>query len=136
VTERPDLRAYNRDYYARNRERIRAKRNENRSERLAAMREYRKGYHARLKGQVFEAYGNCCACCGEGNPGFLSVDHVNGGGRAHRKAAGSGTMVWLQIIKQGFPAEYQLLCFNCNLGRYFNGGTCPHKNFELTSSAA
>lgn len=29
---------------------------------------------------------------------------------------------------------FQLLCYNCNLGRYHNGGTCPHK--DQGSSAA
>lgn len=32
----------------------------------------------------------------------------------------------LEIIAAGFPAEYQILCFNCNIGRSRNGGRCPH----------
>ena len=61
-------------------------------------------------------------------PAFLSIDHVNGGGRAHRKAVGGGIAVLLDIIKRGFPAQFQLLCYNCNLGPYLNGGSCPHKD--------
>jgi hypothetical protein len=96
-------------------------------ERRDERREYRKLYLKRLKNQVYTAYGNCCACCGEGNAGFLSIDHVNGGGRKHRQAVGGGTMVLLDIIKRGFPSEFRLLCYNCNLGRQFSGGVCPHE---------
>jgi hypothetical protein len=135
--------AYQREYYARNREKIRAFNREydashperrqprykgSREDRLAYQREYRTKYHRRLKEQVFAAYGNCCSCCGEDNPGFLSVDHVNGGGQAHRRAVGGTVGVWRDIVKRGFPADFQLLCYNCNLGRYFNGGDCPHRN--------
>ena len=76
---------------------------------------------------MFKAYGDCCACCGEVNKGFLSIDHVNGGGRAHRRAVGGTLQVLREIAKAGFPPDYQLLCFNCNLGRQYNGGECPHK---------
>lgn len=33
----------------------------------------------------------------------------------------------LAIITAGFPPEYQIQCFNCNLGRARNGGVCPHQ---------
>jgi hypothetical protein len=128
VRNREKNRAYQREYYARSRVRRRAEYEVNREERLAYAREHRREYNRRLKSEVFAAYGNCCACCGEDNPAFLSIDHVNGGGRAHRKAVGGGIAVLLDIIKRGFPAHFQLLCYNCNLGRYFNGGTCPHKD--------
>jgi hypothetical protein len=26
----------------------------------------------------------------------------------------------------GFPAGFQVLCFNCNQGRRLNHGVCPH----------
>jgi hypothetical protein len=117
---------YQRDYYLANHERLKAAHaawyHEHREER----REYRKMYLQRLKAKVYAAYGNYCACCGENNAGFLSIGHVNGGGRKHRRAVGGGTMVLLDIIKRGFPSEFQLLCYNCNLGRQFSGGVCPH----------
>ncbi len=31
------------------------------------------------------------------------------------------------IIKNNFPEEFQILCFNCNSGRHINGGICPHE---------
>lgn len=99
----------------------------NREARLAYQKKRRRPYYDGKKAQVFTAYGNCCACCGESNPGFLSIDHVEGGGRAHRRAVGGGLGILLDIIKRGFPPDFQLLCFNCNLGRQWNGGVCPHK---------
>jgi hypothetical protein len=121
-------RAYQHDYYLRNRERIRAKFQVNRDERLARRRVQSRNINQRLKLRVYEAYGNRCVCCGEDNLGFLSIDHINGGGRAHRQEVGGGVQLWRLIVKAGFPDDFQLLCYNCNLGRYHNGGTCPHKD--------
>jgi hypothetical protein len=82
----------------------------------------------KYKAQIFAAYGGICACCGEDEPSFLSIDHVHGGGNAHRREVGGGNRrMMLQIIKAGYPPEYQLLCFNCNCGRALNGGVCPHQ---------
>ena len=72
-------------------------------------------------------YGGKCECCGEDRIGFLTIDHINGGGNAHRrslKKQGAEFCKWL--IKQGFPEGYRVLCFNCNCAIYIYG-TCPHK---------
>ena len=77
---------------------------------------------------VFSHYGNKCFCCGEKEYSFLTIDHIEGEGNKHRQEigkAGSGFYKWL--ITNGFPAGFQLLCLNCNMGRYRNGGICPHK---------
>jgi hypothetical protein len=34
----------------------------------------------------------------------------------------------LKIIRENYPPEYQVLCFNCNCGRALNGGRCPHED--------
>jgi len=78
-------REYQHNYYLRHRERIRAKYDANRDELLARRRQQSKEINRRLKLRVYEAYGNRCVCCGESNLGFLSIDHINGGGRAHRQ---------------------------------------------------
>jgi hypothetical protein len=122
--------AYNRAYYLANRERIRAKYQANHQTNLEYQRQRRPVYRDELKRQVFEAYGNRCNCCDEDNPGFLSIDHVNGGGRKHRQLVGGSVMVLLDIIKRGYPDDFQILCFNCNLGRARNGGICPHKDAQ------
>jgi hypothetical protein len=41
-------------------------------------------YEAKCKELVFNHYGKVCACCGESNPIFLSIDHIGGGGTKHR----------------------------------------------------
>jgi hypothetical protein len=75
-----------------------------------------------------------CACCGENNIEFLSIDHINGGGNKHRseifknyKFPRSGTGFYRWLIKNDFPKGFRILCMNCNhsLGHY---GYCPHLN--------
>ena len=83
---------------------------------------------AEEKKQVIDHYGGRCTCCGEGEPCFLAIDHINGNGNSHRKAInkwGSGFFKWL--IKNDFPKEFQILCHNCNMGKHLNCGICPHK---------
>jgi len=87
----------------------------------------------RVKDAVFAAYGGyVCACCGEKEPKFLSLDHVHNDGAKWRKetlgsrlATGWQTYRWL--LKHGLPAGYQVLCMNCNFGKRMNGGVCPHQ---------
>jgi len=100
-------------------------------------REYQKQYSKKLRNAAYSAYGGKCLCCGESNPLLLTIDHVNGGGTQERKQLnGSGKNsvnrnFYLHLKKLGYPPDYQLLCFNCNMGRARNGGVCPHK--ELTN---
>ena len=86
-----------------------------------------KSCNMRYRSDVLEAYGNCCACCGESTPEFLTVDHVNNDGAQHRKSVPGGTRFYHWLVKAGFPkGEFQLLCWNCNCakGKY---GECPHE---------
>lgn len=72
-------------------------------------------------------YGNKCACCGETRPEFLSIDHIEGGGRQHRlelKEQNKKFYHWLQ--QEGYPKGYRVLCMNCNTSRGFFG-YCPHE---------
>ena len=81
---------------------------------------------------VFAHYGNSrCACCGETNPLFLTLDHINGDGDKHRREMGArgrtaGTWFYRRMMREGYPPGIQVLCFNCNCGRARNGGVCPH----------
>lgn len=66
-----------------------------------------------------------CACCGETNRNFLTVDHINNDGYKERENSDwFGIARWL--IKNNLPEGIQILCMNCNFARYHNGGTCPH----------
>lgn len=82
---------------------------------------------------VLAAYGGVCACCGEHRDVFLSIDHVDGNGAAHRRElaggkrrAGTGNTIYRWLCKQGFPAGFQILCFNCNFAKH-RLGECPHE---------
>lgn len=69
-----------------------------------------------------------CNCCGEGEYAFLTIDHVNGNGAQHRRVIGtsSGQLYgWLE--KHKHPAGFQVLCYNCNLGKR-QSGQCPHEH--------
>lgn len=71
-----------------------------------------------------------CACCGEKQLKFLSLDHINGGGTEHRRKLGAkngkGANIYHWVIRNRFPLGFQVLCHNCNCAKGFYG-SCPHK---------
>jgi hypothetical protein len=95
----------------------------------AAFREKRK----RVRDEAFAAYGGyTCVCCGETEPSFMTLDHIENDGadfrrkiKGKRTAAGYHTYTWLS--KNGYPKTVQVLCMNCNFGKRMNKGTCPHQ---------
>jgi hypothetical protein len=101
---------------------------------LIRWREYGRTKRIKLKLDVIEAYGGVCACCGDAHHEFLTIDHIDGRGAAHRlelskgKKSNYGTVsfyIWLR--KNGFPKDnFRLLCFNCNCARS-TCGYCPHE---------
>lgn len=108
-----------REWHARNRDRVLA---------------YNKERSKRIKTEVMSHYGGRCRCCGEHRLPFLTIDHVHNDGASHRRqlhaksrgrGAGEGFYKWL--IRHGFPEGFQVLCFNCNCGKWVNGGACPHQ---------
>ena len=96
----------------------------------AECKEYRKEWRHKHRITVFNYYGNKCACCGESELYFLTIDHINGGGRKHKQQIKQGD-IYKWLVNNGFPPGFQLLCFNCNSGRYRAGGVCPHKQPKL-----
>jgi hypothetical protein len=56
----------------------------------------------KLKEAAYKAYGGFrCACCGEAEPLFLSLDHVNNDGAAHRKVFDRRKLYkWLEPISK------------------------------------
>lgn len=94
--------------------------------------EYEATRRAAIRDEVFSAYGGYrCACCGEEEKKFLTIDHVNNDGAKHRKELGTligrgGTAFQSWLRKNEFPPGFQVLCYNCNCGKARNGGICPH----------
>jgi hypothetical protein len=87
-----------------------------------------KNYRLKRKLSTLAAYGNECTCCGETNYKFLTIDHINGGGNQHRReVVGKGRNFYDWLKQNNYPAEFQILCFQCNCGRAHNAGICPHK---------
>ena len=97
----------------------------------AAEAEKTRKQQARTKDAVYAAYGGyICACCGETQPMFLSIDHVENNGAAERRSGaykGGGSAFYGWLKKQGFPPGYQVLCMNCQVGKHKNKGVCPHQ---------
>lgn len=85
----------------------------------------------REKIDVLENYGGAiCACCGEDTIDFLTLDHINGAGHAHRKefTKGHPSRFYVMLKRAGYPDEgLRVLCMNCNWGRRHNQGMCPHE---------
>jgi hypothetical protein len=80
-----------------------------------------------MRATAIRAYGGespACVCCGETQPAFLTLDHVNNGGRAHRREKGNQG-VYHELRKGGYPPGFQILCFNCNMARGWYS-SCPH----------
>ena len=82
----------------------------------------------KMKKEVYDYYGRICVCCGETNELFLTVDHINNDGNQQRRKIATGRHFYAWIIKNNFPSNLQILCYNCNNGRSRNRGICPHKN--------
>jgi len=95
----------------------------------------------RIKDECYNAYGGyICACCGETQPKFLSLDHINNDGAEHRRQvagmnAGGGKKIYSWLIANNFPPGFQILCMNCNWGKARNGGVCPHKDSEGSTTS-
>ncbi len=75
----------------------------------------------KLKSAVVKIYGGACACCGESEQIFLTIDHTNGNGRAHRKEMGNNDNLYRLLIRNGKPLpDYRLMCWNCTCGHARN----------------
>lgn len=134
--------AYIRDWYARNRETQVAKRREEHHARKQADPEWvaqerirQRDFQRQLADEVIAHYGGKCACCGETERLFLSIDHINNDGAEHRRSInpkavsnGKGVGVYHWLRKNGYPEGFQVLCMNCNCGKARNGGVCPHQS--------
>ncbi len=94
---------------------------------------YRQKRNIRVKEAVFAAYGGYkCACCGETEKLFLTIDHITNDGANHRrkisgKRTTAGLPFYMWLVRNNFPEGLQILCMNCQHGKRMNNGICPHK---------
>jgi len=121
------IKEYDKKYYQENQEKIK----EYREKTKEWKKEYNKKYRQENKELVYNHYGNGvieCACCGEKEIDFLSLDHIYNNGAKHRKKIGK-TISFKWIMKNNFPPIFQLLCMNCNFskGKRKNNCKCIHQ---------
>jgi hypothetical protein len=83
-------------------------------------------YMQKLRQQFLSLYGGFCYCCGETFEPFLTLDHVRGDGKQHRKN-NNNSRIYLDALKIKDIDRFQILCMNCNFakGRH---GHCPCKS--------
>ena len=96
---------------------------------MVAQKRQRADVRRDVRAEALRAYGGdspACSCCGESEPIFLALDHIDGGGGKERaQTGGGGWYTWLK--RNNYPPGLRLLCHNCNFGRQINGGECPHE---------
>jgi HNH endonuclease. len=121
---------YNRRYYEKNTGKVLAHNKKNarkyylkdKANRIQQVRQWQ----GKVKQEVMVHYSHGkvkCNCCGEAEPKFLTIDHIDPTTKTNK--SDSGNNLWGRLRREGFPEGYQVLCYNCNgaKGRY---GVCPH----------
>lgn len=95
-------------------------------------------YRLKSRIEAIQAYGGLepkCACpgCTETNTKFLTIDHTNADGAAHRKKLGNigGNQFYRWLKNNNYPDGYQVLCYNCNVSR--GTGKCPVHEQPITT---
>jgi hypothetical protein len=71
-------------------------------------------YHKKKK-VIYDLLGNECKHCGEQDPIYFQIDHVNNDGSLDRNK------ITLKKYLEN-PERYQLLCANCNWAKRMNNG--------------
>lgn len=128
---------WEREYYKKNPEYFKKKRSKlTKEKKNAYQKKYRFGpkrneilerqrrYYRELRIKVLTHYGGKCNCCGETIEQFLTIDHINNG-RGNPPIRPTHLDRW--IVKNNYPINLQILCYNCNCAKgHF--GKCPHQN--------
>ncbi len=71
-----------------------------------------RAYNKKLRLDAMEMLGGECAGCGYSNLEAMEIDHIEGGGREHRKRVDH--KLQYRNIRDGHTEGYQLLCCNCH----------------------
>ena len=77
-------------------------------------------YYRRKRREAINGLGGVCEGCGCEEFAVLTVDHIHGGGCAHRRALNgngnraNGAIFYNAILREGLPRDkYRVLCWNC-----------------------
>lgn len=97
---------------------------------IAGQQARRRARYWQLRLEMIAAYGGKCSCCGEPEPAFLTLEHLNGGGRAHMRRLHKAGNIYKELKELGWPSVYTVLCFNCNSVKG-SRGICPHEQYRL-----
>ena len=86
-----------------------------------------------IRKKIFDHYGQKCNCscgCNTTNPRHLTLDHIENNGAAHRKEVGTSLYFYRWVIRNNFPDDLQVLCFNCNCAKSNYGG-CLEEDIKV-----
>ena len=81
-------------------------------------------HNLKVKTEVMSYYSNGklkCKKCGIMGMVYLTIDHINGKGKQHRKELGykgNGSNFYKWLRQQKYPDGYQVLCWNCNHAKH------------------
>lgn len=127
--------AYYRDYQRRVREDVKVREKQaawrrqwrkKNPEKWDAQKGRQRDEYAAIRETVLRKYGGDppkCACCGEEQVIFLTLDHTAGNGAEERKEIPTWQL-YRRLAKGRKRKGYRVLCHNCNHAAYHGG--CPH----------
>ena len=131
-THKEEIKKKNHERYARDRDKCLARTKEWAKNNPERRRLLGRLCAARRRMRILQHYSQnipSCACCGETQLEFLTIDHINNDGAEHRRkisGGGKGAHSYAWIVRNNFPPGFQVLCWNCNCSKGFYG-ECPHK---------
>jgi len=125
-------------YPERAKEAIRSAKEKHRERYLGMQKTWTARSNRGARRKVFTHYSGVepmCACCGENEIDFLTIDHVKGGGGRERMAIfgrsnTGGVRFYRWLMRNGFPPGYAVLCMNCNSSKGAHG-LCAHSLSRL-----
>jgi len=91
-----------------------------------------------MRKTVLDYLGCKCAYCGIDEQMFLTIDHVNGGGKVHRRESKDPnicSVLYRQLKREGNLSEgFQILCWNCNSAKHIHGELAVRAAIERLKS--
>lgn len=106
-----------------------------------ACKKVRSDYQVKNRAQrraiVFGHYGSRCACCGESEVKFLTIDHIEGQVPELEEVGYKlgGDNLYKYLVSHNYPPGYRCLCCNCNMAIGW-WGECPHKTLNKSKYAS